>query len=182
MNYQSDSQKNKIPKSEIVNQEQSNEIELQEQLNNTIEGRVDKTQPTTQNIGKLHWEVDWELMESSIREGSLRAGFYKAWKFPIGTININWLTHFQVEMIFKNGVDGEGDSTAFILPISTYFNKFIGWELEDLESNPTSDIKTVTLVASLRIENVDWPTEETSITPQFYAKLLINYAGGTNRD
>ncbi len=178
MTYNSSSQKNKVSKVELVNQNQANMISLQDWTNNQIQSIVDNAQPKTQNIPLSNqWDSDWILMTPiTIEETTLSV--YLAWKIGIGTINKNWVSKFQSEIICKNGINGEGDNRDFQIGTTTYFSKFIGWEFEDLESDPTSDIKNVYLVASLMIVR-SYPNH---YLPNFYAKLLLKYVDKTNRD
>jgi hypothetical protein len=178
MTYNSSSQKNKIPKADLENKNQTNAISLQDWTNTQIQSSVDNAQPKNQNIPLSNqWDSDWVLMTPiSVEETTLAV--YSAWKVIIGTINKNWVSKFQAEIVCKNGINGEGDNRDFQIGTTTYFSKFIGWEFEDLEANPTSDIKTVSLVASLMIVR-SYPNH---YLPNFYSKLLLKYVDKTNRD
>jgi hypothetical protein len=184
MTYNSSSQKNKVPKTELTNQQQAGVISLQEWTNNQIQSTVDNAQPKSQNIPLSNqWDSDWILMTPVLAgDGITVLAVYQTWKITIGNINQKWLSKFQAEIICKNGIDGGDDNKDFQIESYGYFNKFLGWEITDLETNPTSDIKTVSLIASLMITRHIKSFPVFYYLPNFYAKLLFKYVDKTNRD
>jgi hypothetical protein len=175
MNYKSFTQKNKIQNSELVNGQQVNAIDLSKWTKDVINKRLLNTQPIGQNIsGTNSWDTAWEDMDT-ILSGPIVLAIYKTWNINFGEINYKWINKFDVEMIFRNGVLGNGNSNGFQVSANQYFKKFIGWDIKDLISNPTSDIKTVNLIASLFCYN-------TLTIPVFQSKLLVKYIDQTNRD
>lgn len=185
MTYNSSSKKDKINQAKITNQNQSNEISLEQWTNNQIQTSVDNAQPRNQIIPlSTEWDSDWELVTKEIAEDDEIYQIYKTWKIKIGNINKNWVSRFKAEIVCKNELDGSGDYKDFFFSWNYFFQKFIGWEFIDLENNPTSDIKTVYLVASLNIYAASGFGYGRTYTwlPWFYAKLLLKYTDKTIRD
>jgi hypothetical protein len=175
MNYKSFTQKQKLPNANLFNGVQANQISLQKWMENQIKGRILNTQPRGQNINlSTNWDSEWEDM-TTVMSGSVVLAVYKTWNVLIGDINYNWLNRFTIEIVCRNGVDGDGDSTGFQVSPSIYFKKFSGWDIKDLISNPASNTKTIRLLASLFSYN-------NGVLPVFQAKLLVKYIDQVNRD
>lgn len=174
MKYKPFTQKQILSNAELDSNIQANQISLQQWMEAQIKTRILNTQPRNQNINKsTNWDSEWEDM-TTILNGSVIVEIYKTWNILIGDINYNWLDRFNIEIICRNGIDGDGDSTGFQVSAGTYFKKFIGWDIKDLVSNPSSNTKTIRLIASL--------ITYTGILPPFQAKLLVKYIDQTNRD
>lgn len=170
MNYNSFTQKKKLPNAELNNQVQANAISLQQFIESKINSRVVNTQPRNLNLtSTVQWDSGWSLMDSNLTNE-----MWKSWKLSIGRINQNWLTNFQIEIVCKNGVSGELDSSGF--QVSTYygFKKFIGWDIKDVEGSETSDMKDVSLVASVYSALLNQPI--------FYVQVLVKYINQSNLD
>jgi len=174
MNYKSFTEKNKIQNIELNNGIQLNDISLQKLIEKNINLRGNNTQPKNLILTNIiQWDSDWELMDY-ILTGSQYREIWKNWSIPIGRINKNLINNFQVEIICKNGINGELDSSNFEISASLFFKKFIGWDIKDIEGNEGADIKDVTLIASIY----------SNLNPQplFYTKLLVKYIDQSNRD
>jgi hypothetical protein len=175
MKYNSFTQKRKIPIAELNNQSQANKISLQSWVESQVISRVQNTQPRNQSINVAsNWDSDWETMDS-IMSGTTVLAIYKTWDILLGDINYNLLNKFSVDMVFRNGVLGDGDSAGFQVSTNIYFKKFIGWDVKDLIATPASDIKTIRIIASLF-------TYTPGVLPIFQSKLLVKYLDQTNRD
>jgi hypothetical protein len=174
MKYNSFTQSHKLQNAELNNNIQANQISLQKWVEAQITSRILNTQPRNQNINcSITWDSDWEDM-TTMMSGSVIVLIYKSWDVLIGDINYNWLDKFKIEIICRNGVEGDGDSTRFSVAAGNYFKKFVGWDIKDLVLNPSSNTKTVRLLASLIMYS--------GILPPFQAKLLVKYIDQTNRD
>jgi hypothetical protein len=174
MKYKSFTQKQKLPNAELDANIQANQISLQQWMETQIASRILNTQPRNQNINRsTNWDSEWEDM-TVVMSGSVVIQVYKAWEILIGDINYNWLNRFNIEIVCRNGVDGDGDSTGFQVSAGTYFKKFVGWDIKDLVSDPSSNTKTIRLLASLIMYS--------GVLPPFQAKLLVKYIDQTNRD
>jgi hypothetical protein len=180
MNYNSFTQRNKLTKAELNNQIQLNKISLREWTASQIEARVENTQPRGQNIALSNsWDSEWEIMDATVSSG-ITYDVYKSWVINFGEMNYNWLNKFQIEIICRNGVDGDGDSSGFQVQYNNLFRKFIGWNIKDLENNPSSDTKNIQLLVSLYSYRI-YPYV-TSALPIFESKLLVKYLDQSNRD
>lgn len=174
MSYNSFTNKNKLQNAELNNNIQSNKISLQKYLYDTMVNRTVKSQPLGQNLtNTIQWDSEWELVESRL-VGSVVTEIWKNWIISLGEFNYTWLRNFQVEIICKNGLNGDGDSTGFSVGQNLYYKRFIGWGIKDIEGKETSDIKNVSLVAGL------YSYKPTTL-PVFYTKLLVKYINQARR-
>jgi hypothetical protein len=105
---------------------------------------------------------------------------WQNWSIPIGTFNQELLNNFQVEIVCKNGVNGDGDSSKFQVSPSLYFKKFYGWDIKDIAGQETSDMKVISLVASLY--TYAYSVVFVPVLPIFYSRLLVKFVNQSLRD
>jgi hypothetical protein len=177
MTYISSNQKKKIPNAILEQNKQENKIFLQEWVKGKIDNQITSVNPSNTVISNANLNSDWILVTPDVRmAGTVNEinANWVTWRVEFGEINLNYLEFFKAEFVTKNGTNGDGDSTAFS-PAYTFFTddrefyKFWGWDIKDLPAAPTSNVKTVALVASYYHFN------RVYTFPAFESKLLIQY-------
>lgn len=154
---------------------QKQDISLQSWIGETMARQISAFQPNNQFIQKANvWTTDWENPNISAIIGGGDAIWYN-WSIDMGQLNLNQLNSFQVEILLRNGEDANGNSTGFEMLTSPGFYRFHGYDIKDLEADPTSDVKNIKLIASFYLEDA-------VVFIPFQSKLIVQYMPRVNRE
>jgi len=158
---------------------QRDEILIQEDTNGNILVHLDRLKPAQRNFKVFQiLDMDFSPMVPQINPNddptSSFDRMHKNWEIIFENLDINLIPYIRTEIVYDQGGNDEGelefieDFTEDFPEGLQVFNRNRMFQVEDIPSDPTSDIKKVTLTQTLDIRHLS----ETLRLKDFEVKLL----------
>lgn len=161
--------KRKIGKLWEFSQSNSYDIITSRDTESRIITKIKLVNPSGHILNNLrNFDIDWENMVGSTSGGVPVVN--QSWSIEFNQINTKFLSLIDSEIIYRLG-DSGGDLGDFYSPDPSNFLANKVWDINDLENDPTSDVKQATLQISTWIKK----TNDVDVLPSFQAKLLVRF-------